>query len=83
MANLQAVLDELAAKVEEDGATKLPDHLEQFEKKFLEAARKDLASIFGLVLNSLGHLKPYGTPDGYREVTICSTLGYITFNLKT
>jgi hypothetical protein len=81
MANLQAVLDELAAKVEEDGATKLPDHLEQFEKKFLEAARKDLASIFGLVLNSLGHLKPYGTPDGYREVTICSTLGYITFNI--
>ncbi len=74
------MLDRLGAKVAEGGISKLPDHLEQLEKQFSEAARQDLSDLFGQTLDSLGRLKPYGTPDGYREVTICSTFGYITFN---
>lgn len=57
----------------------LPGSLGTLDARLAEALLADGRQILSGILSALGREAPYGTPDGYREVTVGSLLGYVTY----
>ena len=79
MARVQAVLDELSASAAAVNPTCLPEGAGTLDRRLAEAARGDLADLCGGVLGVLGRINLHGAPDGYREVTVCTWFGHVSF----
>lgn len=79
MAQLQVVLDALAAEAEAAGPGRLPEGIDTLEKRLADAVRHDMADLCGGVLDALGRINLHGTPNGYRSVTACTWFGHVRF----
>ena len=79
MARVQAVLDELSAAAAAVGPTGLPEGAGTLDRRLAEAARGDMVDLCGGVLGVLGRINLHGAPDGYREVTVCTWFGHVSF----
>ena len=79
MVRVQAVLDELSAAAAAAGPAGLPEGAGTLDRRLAEAARGDMADLYGGVLGVLGRINLHGVPDGYREVTVCSWFGHASF----
>lgn len=79
MANVEAVLAQLGEELAQAGPGALPGSLGTFDARLAEALREDGRLLFAEVLGALGHEAPYGVPDGYREATADSMLGYVAY----
>lgn len=80
MARLQSVLDKFATDMEKAGPKRLPAEALTLEKRLADAVRDDMAELYSGVLSTLGRIKLYGTPDGYRKVSVCTWFGYVSYH---
>ena len=77
MGNLQEVLDGLTRKVAENGLT---ESVSRMEDRIVEAARADMRRVMSEALGLIGRATPFGAPSQYREKTVCTRFGYVSFN---
>jgi len=80
MANVEAVLAQLGEELMQSESGAIPDSLGTLDERLAEALRADGRQVLSGVLCALGREAPYGVFDGYREVTIGSILGYVTYS---
>ena len=77
MDNLQGVIDDLAREVAGNG---LAESISGVEDRIVEAVRSDMRRVMSDALGLVGRATPFGAPSQYREKTICTYFGYVSFD---
>jgi hypothetical protein len=79
MACVEEVLERLGEELAQAAPGELPKGLGSLDERLATALREDGRRVFADILGTLGRLVPHGAPDGYREATVGSLLGYVAY----
>lgn len=78
--NIEAVLSKLQDEYIECAGKTIPESVKDFDKSLEDAMRADVLSLYERVLSFVGQCAPHGKPNGFKDISVCSVLGYASYS---
>lgn len=79
-ANIEDVLAEISEAYAESDGNSIPELTNSLDERLEKAMRADALALFERIMSAFGKAESYGTPSGFKGVTVCTTLGYARYS---